>query len=103
MPQNVFHFEFFFSIHQLRGWSKVIGSLLFGLSIRGQQRGVEDVMDGPGRRELEFVRHWRDLLSDDERPMMFWSEFVCHCPSPVTRSVSTCPLKWGMGEGHVIV
>ena len=28
MPQNVFYFEFFFSIHQFWGWSKVIGSLL---------------------------------------------------------------------------
>ena len=76
MPQNVFHFEFLFSIYQFWGWSKVIGSLLFGHLIRGQQRGVKDIMDGPGRRELEFVRHWGDLLSDGERPMTFRSEFA---------------------------
>ena len=57
MPQNVFHFEFFFSIHQFRGWSKVIGSFLLGHLIGSQQRGVEDIMDGPGWRELEFVCH----------------------------------------------
>ena len=35
MPQNVFHLKFFFSIHQIRGWSKVIGSLLFRYMIGG--------------------------------------------------------------------
>ena len=35
MPQNVFYFEFFFSIHQLQGWSKVIGSFLLGHLIGG--------------------------------------------------------------------
>ena len=35
MPQNIFYFEFFFSIHQLRGWSKVIGSFLLGHLIGG--------------------------------------------------------------------
>ena len=35
MPQNVLHFEFFFSVHQFWGWSKVIGSLLFCYVIRG--------------------------------------------------------------------
>ena len=35
MPQNIFHFEFFFSVHQFRGWSEVIGSFLFGHLIRG--------------------------------------------------------------------
>ena len=76
MPQNVFHFKFFFSVHQFRGWSKVIGSLLLGHLIRGQQRGVEDVMDGLGRGELEFVRYRGDLLSDGEGSMTFWSEFA---------------------------
>ena len=76
MPQNVFYLKFFFFIDQFWGWSKVIGSLLLRHPIGCQQRGVEDVMDGPGRGKLEFIRHWRDLLSDGEGPMTLWSEFA---------------------------
>ena len=28
---------------------------------------------------------------------------ICHRPSLITRSVSICPLEWGMEGGHVIV
>ena len=34
-------------------------------------------MNGPGWRELEFVHHWGNLLSDGEGSMTFWSEFAC--------------------------
>ena len=37
---------------------------------------MEDIMDGPGRGKLELIRHWGDLLSDDEGPMTLWSEFA---------------------------
>ena len=33
-------------------------------------------MDGPGRGELELIRHWGYLLSDGEGSMTFWSEFA---------------------------
>ena len=35
MPQNIFYLKFFFSIHQLRGWLKVIGPPLLRYPIGG--------------------------------------------------------------------
>ena len=49
------HFEFFFSIDQVRGWPRVVGSVLTRFTIRGQQTCVEYVMDGPGRGQGESV------------------------------------------------
>src|SRR5712675_3529633 len=45
-------------INEIWGWSRVIGSVGGGLLERGQQRGVEDVMDPPrgGKVELEGDR-----------------------------------------------
>ena len=38
---------FFFSINDIWGWSREIGSILFRFLIRGQKAGVEDVVYGP--------------------------------------------------------
>ena len=32
---------------------------------------MEDVMDGPGRRELELISHWRNSLVDNEGAVTF--------------------------------
>ena len=50
-----FHFEFFFSFDQVRGWPRVVGPVLTRLAIRGQQTCVKYVMDGPGRGKSESV------------------------------------------------
>jgi hypothetical protein len=56
MINNVLDLVFLFSGDKVRQWPRVIWSMHRGLTIRGQQEGVEDVMDGPGHGELEFVR-----------------------------------------------
>ena len=49
------HLEFFFPFDQIRGWPRVVGSVLTRLAIRGQQTRMEHIMDGPGRGKGEFV------------------------------------------------
>ena len=50
-----FDFEFFFSVHQIRGWPRVVGPVLTRFTIRSQQTRMEYVMDGPGRGKSEPV------------------------------------------------
>ena len=47
--RNGLHLELLFSVDKVRGWPRVVGPVLIGLLIRGQQTCVEYVMDGPGR------------------------------------------------------
>ena len=47
--RNGLHLELLFSVDKVRGWSRVVGPVLIGLLIRGQQTCVKYVMDGPGR------------------------------------------------------
>ena len=53
--RNGLHLELLFSVDEVRGWPRVIGPVLIGLLIRGQQTCVEYVMDGPGRRKGEPI------------------------------------------------
>ena len=48
-------FVFFGVFDKVRGWSRVVSPVLCSLAIRGQEGCVEDVMDGPGRGELQLV------------------------------------------------
>jgi hypothetical protein len=43
---------------KVRQWPRVIRSMCHGFAIRGQQGGMEDVMDSPGHGKLEFVCDW---------------------------------------------
>ena len=36
---------------------------------------MEDIMDGPGRRELELISDWRNSLIDNKGAMTFRGEF----------------------------
>ena len=45
-------FVFFGVFDKVRRWPRVVGPMLYGFAIRGQQGCVEDVMDGPGCGEL---------------------------------------------------
>ena len=49
-------FIFFGVFDKVRRWSRVVGPMFRGFAIRGQEGGVEDVMNGPGCRELQLVR-----------------------------------------------
>jgi hypothetical protein len=49
---------FLLSRDKVRRWPRVIWSVHRGFTIRGQQEGMEDVMDGPGHGKLEFVCNW---------------------------------------------
>ena len=43
--QNLLDFILFLPFYDVRWWFQVIGSMSFGLVIRGQQTGVENVVD----------------------------------------------------------
>jgi hypothetical protein len=41
-------FVLVFTLDQFGGWFDVVGAVLWGLAIRGEEAGVEHVMDFPG-------------------------------------------------------
>ena len=43
---------FFGIFDKVRRWPRVVGPVFCSFAIRGQEGCVEDVMNGPGRREL---------------------------------------------------
>jgi hypothetical protein len=49
MSHDGLNFEFLLSVHHFRRWAAIVDPMLFRFVIGGQQRGVEHVMDGPGR------------------------------------------------------
>src|SRR5712672_2010933 len=53
-------------IDKIWGWSRVIGSVGGGLPKRGQQRGVEDVMNPPRGGKVELEGNWGNDPSDAE-------------------------------------
>jgi len=55
VSHDFFHFIFCFSANQIGWWSLEVRAVGLGLMIRGQQGGVEDVMDGPGRWQLQSI------------------------------------------------
>jgi hypothetical protein len=42
------NFVLMFTLDQFGGWFDVVGAMLWGLAIRGEETGVEYVMDFPG-------------------------------------------------------
>ena len=58
MVSNGLDFILLFSIHYLRGRFRKVDPMFFCFAIRRQQASMEDVMDGPGRGELELISNW---------------------------------------------
>ena len=58
MVSNGLDFVLLFSIHYLRGRFRKVDPMFFCFAIRCQQAGMEDVMDSPGRGELELISNW---------------------------------------------
>ena len=58
MVSNSLDFILLFSVHYLKGRFRKVDPMLFCLTIRRQQAGMEDVMDSPGQRKLELVSNW---------------------------------------------
>ena len=50
-----FDFIFFGVFDKVRRWPRVVGPVLYGFVIRGQEGCVEDVMNGPGCGELQLI------------------------------------------------
>ena len=48
-------FIFFGVFDKVRRWSRVVSPVFCGFAIRGQEGCVEDVMNGPGCRELQLI------------------------------------------------
>jgi hypothetical protein len=58
-------------LHKVRGWSRKVDPVLIGLLVWGEERGMEDVMNGPGHGQVELVHDGRDLFRDCEGSMTF--------------------------------
>jgi hypothetical protein len=55
MSADGFNLEFFFSVHDVWWWSREVDAILGRLAIRGQQTRMKDVMNSPGRGELQSI------------------------------------------------
>ena len=55
MVSNGLDLVLLLSVHYLRGRFREVDPMFFHFTIRCQQTSVEDVMDGPGRRELDVT------------------------------------------------
>ena len=62
MIDNLLHLVFFCSFDKVRWGSREVGAMRYGFSIRGQQGGMEYVMDPPGSREVEAICHRGDYF-----------------------------------------
>ena len=92
MVSNSLDFVLLFSIHYLRRGFRKVDPMFLRFTIRRQQAGMEDVMDGPGRRKLELIGHWRNSLIDNEGAVTFRGQLggsirefkvLCLQPDPV--------------------
>ena len=63
-------------IDEIWGWSRVIGAVSGTFFERGQQRGVEDVMNPPCDRKFKLKRDRRNDPSDAERSLPSRRELV---------------------------
>ena len=71
MVSDGLDFIFFFSVDDVWGWSREIGSVLFRLLIRGKQPGVEDIMHCPRGWEVQLIGDRGNDPRDFERSVSF--------------------------------
>ena len=64
-----------FSIDDVWGWSREVGSVLPCLLIWGEKPGMKDVVHCPGWGKVQLIRHWGDDSNDFERSVSFWGKF----------------------------
>ena len=58
MVSNGLDLVFLFPVHYFGGRFRKVDPMFFRFTIRRQQASMEDVMDGPGRGELELISNW---------------------------------------------
>lgn len=76
--EYLFNFPFWFAFYYLRGWFQEIGTMLFRLLIRREERSMEHVVNVPGWGEAEFVGdvgYFGDYL---ERSVSPWGKLWCY-------------------------
>ena len=67
--------EFLFPINDVWGGSRKVVSVLVSLPERRQKTGVEDVMNGPGRRQFQLCCYIGDHAFDTEWTVAFGRKF----------------------------
>ena len=70
---NFFYLIFFFIINHLSWWPWELGPVFRCFLVRGQKQTVEDIVDGPGPRQLELVSNWQDFSCDLKGAMVLES------------------------------
>ena len=76
VPHDSLYFELRFSVDHFGRWTIVVWSMLGRLAIRCEKRGMEDVVNGPGRWELELISNGGYSFSDSEGSMTFGGQFA---------------------------
>ena len=71
---DLFYFIFFFSINQIRGRSREVGSVCWHFSVRCQETGMKHRVNTPLGWEFELHGNWRDDFDDLERSMASWGQ-----------------------------
>jgi hypothetical protein len=69
MSYDFFNFKLLEVVHEVKGRSAEVCSMLGGFMIQGQQGGVEHVMNGPGYREFQAISHGGNSFQDYEGSM----------------------------------
>jgi hypothetical protein len=70
-------FVLFFTSHEVRWWSGVVGAVFYCFDIWGKEGRVEYRVDIPLVGEFQFVRHRGDGFCDFEGSMSSGCEFYC--------------------------
>ena len=73
--RNSLDFVFLFPINDVWGRTWKIVSILTSFPERRQEPGVEDVMDGPGRRQFQLCGYVGDHAFDAEWSVTFGRKF----------------------------
>ena len=58
MVSDGLDFVLLFSVYYLRGRFRKVDPVFLRFTIRRQQAGMEDVVDGPSRGKLELISNW---------------------------------------------
>ena len=76
MPHHGLHFKLLLSVHHFGRRAVIVRFVFDRFVIGGQQGGMEYVVDGPGRWELELISNRQHPLRDKERSMTFGGQLA---------------------------
>src|SRR5712691_11807296 len=75
IPEDRLDFLFLYSVDEVRRWPGEVDAVSRGFVIRGQEGGVEYVMDSPCDRKFQTEGDGGNDCTDAEGPVSLWCQF----------------------------